>query len=71
MCCRCMVPRDLKVRAGGRLARYWSQDFAAVFERVRFRCRCGSPASALRVTRLTRDASETLLLVSRPEDDRG
>ena len=64
MCCRCMIPRDLKVRPGDRLARYWSQDFAAIFERVRFRCRCGSPASALRITRPTRDACETLLLVS-------
>ena len=67
MCMRCMIPRDLDVRRSLRLRRYWSEDMESVFKKVRFRCRCGSLARAMRVTRPTRDANETLLLVS----DRG
>lgn len=67
MCTRCMVPRDLDVSRSPRLRRYWSEDMESVFKKVRFRCRCGSLARAMRVTRPTRDANETLLLIS----DRG
>ena len=67
MCTRCMVPRDLDVRRSPGLRRYWCEDIESVFSKVRFRCRCGSLARAMRVTRPTRDANETLLLVS----DRG
>lgn len=67
MCTRCMIPRDLPVARSPRLRRYWSEDMEGVFKKVRFRCRCGSPARALRVTRPTHEANETLLLIS----DRG
>ena len=56
MCTRCMIPRDLDVRRSPRLRRYWSEDMEEVFKKVRFRCRCGSLARAMRVTRPTRDA---------------
>ena len=67
MCTRCMVPRDLAVERSPRLRRHWSEDMEEVFKKVRFRCRCGSLARAMRVTRPTREANETLLLIS----DRG
>ena len=64
MCERCGVPRDLDLRAP-RLRPWWTTDWEVTFSRVAFRCRCGRHASALRITRPTRDDSETLLSVSR------
>ena len=64
MCEKCGVPRDLDIRVPS-LQRYWSQDFEVIFSQVAFRCRCGKRANALRITRPTRDSSETLLSLSR------
>ena len=63
MCRLCMTPRDLDPHRAPKLRRYWSQDLELTFSRVTFRCRCGAHAHALRVTRPTRDSSQTLLLI--------
>lgn len=69
MCSKCMVGRDFG--SLNRLKRYWSDDFETIFAKVTFRCRCGSHACALRVTRPTRDSSETLLLLAGPGEYHG
>lgn len=67
LCGKCMVPRDVAPTVGERLARYWCTDMA----KVRLRCRCGAYAPALHVTWPTRDARETLLLVSVDREHHG
>ena len=47
-CGKCHVPRPISV-AQGRYDKMWDVDWATIFERVRFRCRCGSLADALKV----------------------
>ena len=59
---RCQVPRPIMITQG-RYGRFWRLDWATVFERVRFRCRCGSLADALKVERHTHDRPEEVLLV--------
>lgn len=49
---------------GDRLARWWSTDVEVIFARVALKCACGGHATAMRVTRATRDARETLLAIS-------
>lgn len=71
MCGKCWVPRDLDLRRAPKPRRYWSDDLETIFARVSFQCRCGSLATAIRVTRATRDASETLLLMSVGKDSYG
>ena len=64
MCGRCRIPRDLEIKRSANLRRHASTDLEELFRRVRFRCRCGTLADALRVIRPVRDDSELLLLVS-------
>ena len=57
------MPRPLTVTQL-RYGRMWDVDWATIFERIRFRCRCGSLADALRVELHTRDRPEEVLCVS-------
>ena len=61
-CGKCHVPRAIVVTQG-RYGKVWDVDWAAIFERVRFRCRCGSLADALQVERHTHDRPEEVLFV--------
>ena len=67
ICTTCNVPKDLNLGiAHNHLSRWWTTDFADIFEKAGFRCTtCSTSAQALRITRPTRDANETLLVVSR------
>ncbi len=59
-CAKCCVPRVISVTQG-RYGRVLEVDWAAIFARVAFRCRCGTLADGLKVERLTRDRPEEVL----------
>ena len=62
-CGKCKVPRQILITQG-RYHKLWEVDWVTIFEKVRFRCRCGSLADALKVERHTHDRPEELLFVS-------
>ena len=61
-CCRCQVLKPIAITQG-RYGKVWEVDWATIFERVRYRCRCGSLADALKVERHTHDRPEEVLFV--------
>lgn len=61
-CAKCHVPRAISVTQA-RYARVWDVDWATIFARVAFRCRCGTLADGLKVERLTRDRPEEVMSV--------
>ena len=61
-CGKCQVPRQIQITRG-RYDKMWDADWAKIFERVKFRCQCGSLADALKVERHTHDRPEELLFV--------
>ena len=69
-CGKCQVPRPIAVTQG-RYAKVWDVDWAAIFEPVRFRCRCGQLADALKVELHTRDRPKEVLFVSARTDYHG
>ena len=62
-CEKCQVPQPIVVTFG-RYKKMWGVDWVTIFETVRFRCRCGSLADALKVERHTHDRPEEVLFVS-------
>ena len=61
-CGKWHVPRPIAVTQG-RYAKVWDVDWATIFERVRFRCRCGCWPTCSRVERHTHDRPEEVLFV--------
>lgn len=61
-CARCLVPMPITVTQG-RYEKMWEVDWAIIFQKVRFRCRCGTLADALKVERRTHDRPEEMLYV--------
>ena len=67
-CGKCHVPRPISI-IHSRYAKVWEIDRATIFEKVRFRCRCGSLANALKVERHTHGRPEEMLFVQVPTGD--
>ena len=61
-CGNCCVSRTITVTEG-RFAKMWTVDWVTIFEKVRFRCRCGALADALKVERHTHDRPEEVLFM--------
>ncbi len=67
-CPKCSPPRRLEIAPKGVLARYWSQDWEAIFRAKVLVCsRCREVANGLRIRRVGRDHTETLLTIVWPE----
>ena len=61
-CGKCKVMKPISITQG-RYAKVWTTDWATVFERVRFRCRCGSLADGMKIELHTRERPEEVLFV--------
>lgn len=61
-CEKCCVPKPITITPG-RYAKVWTQPWETVFERVRFRCRCGTLANAMQVHQLGHDLPKEVLAV--------
>ena len=63
-CAKCSPPRKLQVEAKGVLARHWSEAWEAIFRaRVLVCRRFREVADGLRIRRVGRDHTETLLTI--------
>ncbi len=63
-CPRCSPPRRLEVKPTGVLARHWSEDWEAIFRAKVLVCRrCREGANGLRIRRVGRDHTDTLLTI--------
>ena len=64
-CEKCGPPKVLELDPAGRLKRFWTMDWEAIYKQARFRCKtCHRDANGLRVSRQTRDHTEVLFLLT-------
>ena len=61
-CAKCKVLKPIAITQR-RYSKVWAVDWVTVFEKVRYRCRCGSLADALKVELHTHDRPEEVLFV--------